>query len=305
MREAAGYSNADTFTLFERFKKVMKRRVPRIMVIVLVTVALLAAFILTALPGTTRSRIGDFFGQLFDPLTTVCQKGIDAVGRYFTAVKDSRDLKIRVSELEEEIGRLKREIAENQEKVKAYDELKTALNLLTRFENMTVRGAVVLNEEIGTYFDLMRIKAGRTHGVSAGGNTSYPVVDRNSALVGRIHSSEVNSSKVISLLHEAFSVSARVEGAYHSTFRVRGDLELRGKGLCLADNIPEGVPVKVGDRIVTSGEGGIFPSGIPIGEIVEVQSGGSDKMVTCVVRPDADFDDLQYVFVLMENDHVS
>jgi len=289
MREAAGYSNADTFTLFERFKKVMKRRVPRIMVIVLVTVALLAAFILTALPGTTRSRIGDFFGQLFDPLTTVCQKGIDAVGRYFTAVKDSRDLKIRVSELEEEIGRLKREIAENQEKVKAYDELKTALNLLTRFENMTVRGAVVLNEEIGTYFDLMRIKAGRTHGVSAGGNTSYPVVDRNSALVGRIHSSEVNSSKVISLLHEAFSVSARVEGAYHSTFRVRGDLELRGKG----------------DRIVTSGEGGIFPSGIPIGEIVEVQSGGSDKMVTCVVRPDADFDDLQYVFVLMENDHVS
>ena len=37
------------------------------MLIVLVTVALLAAFILTALPGTTRSRIGDFFGGIFVP----------------------------------------------------------------------------------------------------------------------------------------------------------------------------------------------------------------------------------------------
>jgi hypothetical protein len=80
----------------------MKRRVPRVMVIVIVTVALLALFILTALPGTTRSRLGDFFGNIFDPLTTAFNKAIDGVGGFFTAVRDNRDLKIRIGELEEE-----------------------------------------------------------------------------------------------------------------------------------------------------------------------------------------------------------
>ncbi len=281
----------------------MKRRVPRMMVIVLVTVALLALFILTALPGATRSRLGDFFGRVFYHLTSAFRKAIDGVSGFFTAVGDNRDLKLRVEELEEEVGKLNREIIENQEKIRAYDELKDALNLITRFDDSKVIGSVVLNDEIGPYYDLMRIKAGRKHGLDAGGNISFPVVDQSSALVGRVHSSETYSSKVMSLLHEAFSVSARVEGSYRSSFRVRGDVALREEGLCLGDSIPEGVPVKVGDRIVTSGEGGIFPGGIPIGEVISVSSSEDGKVVTCVIKPACDFDTLQYVFVILEREN--
>ncbi len=283
----------------------MKRRVPRMMVIVLVTVALLALFILTALPGATRSRIGDFFGRVFDPLASTFQKAIDKVGHFFTAVRDNKDLKIRIEELEEEVGRLSREINENKEKVKAYDELKDALNLVTRFDDSKVLGSVILNEELGPYHDLLRIKAGRKHGLDTSGNVSYPVVDRNSALVGRIHSSETFSSKVMPLLHEAFSVSARVDGSYRSSFRVRGDVMLREEGLCLGDNIPEGTPLKVGDLIVTSGEGGMFPGGIPIGEVVSLRSSEDGKIVTCAIKPICDFDSLTHVFVIMERDHES
>ncbi len=283
----------------------MKRRGPRIMVIVLVTVALLAFFILTALPSTTRSRVGDFFGRVFDPLTTVFRKGVDAVGSFFTAVGDNKNLRIHVGELEEEIGKLKREIVENEEKVKAYEELKSALNLVTRFEDSRVQGAVILNDAMGPYFDLMRVKAGRKHGLHASDSQAYPVVDLNSSLIGRVHSSEVNSSKVMTMLHEAFSVSARVEGAYRSTFRVRGDLALREQGFCLADNIPEGAPIKIGDKIVTSGEGGIFPGGIPIGEVVSLRSSEEGKVVTCVIKPAVDFKNLSYVFILLEQDDES
>ena len=136
--------------------------------------------------------------------------------------------------------------------MKAYEELKEALNLVTKFDDSKVLGSVILNEALGPYHDLMRIKAGRKHGLDAS-VTSYPVVDRHSALVGRVHSTETYSSKVLPLLHEAFSVSARVDGSYRSTFRVRGDVLLREQGLCFGDNIPEGTPLKVGDLIVTSG----------------------------------------------------
>jgi rod shape-determining protein MreC len=50
--------------------------------------------------------------------------------------------------------------------------------------------------------------------------------------------------------------------------------------------------VQRGDRIVTSGHGGSFPVGIPVGEIVQTESG------SVKVRPFADFSRLEFVRVV-------
>ena len=283
----------------------MKRRGPRVMLIVLVTVALLAAFILTALPGTTRSRIGDYFGGLFDPLASGFQQGFSVMRGYFGAVSENRRLLLQIGKLEEEKANLNLQILQNLNIMRAYDELKEALKLTTVFEDKEIHGAAVINRELGQAFDLLRIKAGRLHGISPAGNLTLPVVDQNMALIGRVHSSELGSSKVLPLLHEAFAVSAQVEGSYRSSFRVRGDLELQEQGLCLADNIAEGIPVHVGDRLVTSGDSGIYPEGILIGTVMETIPDASGKTMSCLVAPAADFDHLRYVFVLSEPDHES
>ncbi|NLB51262.1 MAG: rod shape-determining protein MreC [Clostridiaceae bacterium] len=283
----------------------MKRRGPRVMLIVLVTVALLAALILTTLPGTTRSRIGDYFGQVFDPVVTGFQKGLSTFGAYFSAVSDNKKLKERISRLEDEMADLNLEILQNQNKLEAYDELKEALHLTTAFEDKRIHGAAILNRELGPAFDLIRVKAGRLQGITTSGNETLPVVDQHMALIGRIHSTELSSSKILPLLHEAFAVSAHVEGTYRSSFRVRGDLALQSEGLCLADHIAEGIPVKVGDRLVTSGESGIYPEGILIGIVVEIVTDGSGLTMSCKVQPAADFEQMAYVFILTEPDHES
>ena len=283
----------------------MKRRGPRVMLIVLVTVALLAALILTALPGTTRSRIGDYFGGIFDPLVSNFQKGFSLIGGYFGAVSENRKLHRRIEELEEEKAGLNMQILQNLNKIRAYEEFKDAPKLTPSFEDKDIHGAAVINRELGPAFDLMRIKAGRVHGISPGANQTLPVVDQNMALIGRIHSSELMSSKVLPLLHEAFAVSAQVEGSYRSSFRVRGDLEWQQQGMCLADNIAEGIPIRVGDRLVTSGESGIYPEGILIGTVAEIIPDASGSIMSCLVIPAADFDDLRYVFVLADPDHES
>lgn len=283
----------------------MKRRGPRLMVIVLITVVLAVALILTALPGTTRARIGDFFGRLFDPVTQAFSDGMDHVRGFFNANKENQSLRQRVTELEEEQVRLRLEIEQHRDKIDTYEHLKDALHLVERFDDYRVVGAPVLNGPLDPTFDLWRIYAGRRDGVTVTENRSMPVVDAETRLVGRVHSTEIASSKVMPLTHEAFAVSARVEGAYRSTFRVRGDLSLRGDGLCIADEIAEGTPVRVGDRLVTSGEGGIFPEGIVIGEVIEVREDAARRSVTCVVKPLADVEHLTHVFVLMETDDAS
>ena len=50
--------------------------------------------------------------------------------------------------------------------------------------------------------------------------------------------------------------------------------------------------VRIGDRIVTSGSGGLFPSGLPIGEVSSIKDG------TAIVTPFVRFDRLEYVRVL-------
>lgn len=283
----------------------MKRRGPRIMVIVLISAGLLTTFILTALPGTTRSRLGDIFGSVFEPVRSFFQKGLQSTGDYFGAVSENRKLKDQVSLLEEEMARLNLELLQNQDKLSAYEELKEALGLVRAFENRRVQGAQVINREMGPFFDLFRIKAGRLEGLSSQADLTLPVIDKNMALIGRIHSSELKTSKVMPLLHQAFAVSVQVEGSYRSSFRVRGDLELQDQGLCLADNIEEGTPIRLGDRLITSGDSGLYPQGLIVGQVVAIQRDIHGKVLTCHVQPAADFQDLGYVFVLLEEDHAS
>lgn len=283
----------------------MKRRGPRVMVIVLITAGLLTAFILTALPGTTQSRLGDYFGSVFEPVFSLFQKGLDSTRGYFGAVSENRRLKDRIEELEADQASLNLQILQNKDKIQAYEELKEALHLVTAFENKTIQGAEVTNRELGPLFDLFRIRAGRLAGISVDPEETLAVVDQNMALIGRVHSSELKTSKVMPLLHEAFAVSARVEGTYKSSFRVRGDLELQAQGLCLADNIGEGTPIRLGDRLVTSGDSGLYPEGLVIGEVVALQTDIHGRLLSCHVQPACDFENLRYVFVLLEPDDES
>lgn len=73
--------------------------------------------------------------------------------------------------------------------------------------------------------------------------------------------------------------------------------EARDKAILAGDNSPRpgllyllpDVTLEVGDRVVTSGHGGLFPMGLPVGEVIEV----SETSVR--VRPYADWDHLDYL----------
>lgn len=65
-------------------------------------------------------------------------------------------------------------------------------------------------------------------------------------------------------------------------------------------NIPISADVKVGDRIVTSGLGGIYPAGFPVGEIRAISSDASGLFAAAVATPSASLDRSGEVLVLHE-----
>ncbi len=71
----------------------------------------------------------------------------------------------------------------------------------------------------------------------------------------------------------------------------------RSRAIMAGDNSPQpsllyllpGTSLQVGDRVTTSGHGGLFPPGLPVGEVAEVTDGGVR------VRPYVDWNHLDYL----------
>ena len=97
------------------------------------------------------------------------------------------------------------------------------------------------------------------------------------------------------------AVSATVLGKESATFGVV-DAYNRETGLFRMSRIDPNDPLEVGDTIITSGLGALFPRGIVIGTVVDKQVGDFGLTLTANIRPASAFDHLTEVFVVVAPD---
>ena len=137
-------------------------------------------------------------------------------------------------------------------------ELELALNVVTEDPTAQRLAAGVLSRIQGPFTREMRIDKGSSDGVSVGN----PVLSAQGTLVGTVTETLRSSSFVRLLTDGRSSIAARVLGS-------PADGVVRGDGGALTFDLVEGA-VSVGDTIVTSGLGGLYPSDIPIGQVSEL-----------------------------------
>jgi len=68
--------------------------------------------------------------------------------------------------------------------------------------------------------------------------------------------------------------------------------------------LPENTELLAGDLVVTSGKGGVYPSGLVVGSIESIHTDPSGMSRYAVVAPRADLDHLIQVFVIKQFDIV-
>ena len=103
---------------------------------------------------------------------------------------------------------------------------------------------------------------------------------------------------VLPLLHEGFSAAGKVNEVNGASVIVTGDSVLKKSGLCRVKALGKNIKLDPGTVIVTSGEGGLFPDGIPIGTIVSVDYSNPTE-VTATLRPFSSIGELEDVFVMI------
>lgn len=237
-------------------------------------------------------------GAIVSPI----QRGFKDLGNQFTdfwvAITDGIAIRQENEELREEIIRLEYLLTRNEEARIRYEELMDAFHIRDTFSNFEIYGATILSRESDEWFSVIRIALGLSDGIPQVDNNSYVVVDPRMNLVGRIIEINNAESTILPILHEGFVVVGKVNEVNGATVTITGDAALKRDELCLVTNIDENIILEVGDEIVTSGEGGLFPQGIPIGVIESVDY--SDPLnITATLRPYSNIGSLNDVFVMV------
>lgn len=270
----------------------------RIFIVVFVSLALLTVLLLSALPGSPLNILTSPLSAVLEPI----QKGLIGLGEqvsgFYVSVTDGLRIRRENTELAEENAALRSRIAQLEEAGRQYQELKDAFLLKDRFDSYDILGGRILTRDMGLWFDVFRIDRGRSDGLVVTETLSYAVINAQSHLVGRVLSTDLVAGKVLPLLHEGFVVSGKVDVVGGTIVRIRGDLNLKEQGLCRVDQIPAGASLQPGDVLVTSGIGGLFPAGIPIGSIELVVDSSTPGMRWATLRPFADLERLSTVFVM-------
>jgi rod shape-determining protein MreC len=201
--------------------------------------------------------------------------------------------------LKAENEKLKQEIAKMSIALANYDDFKQENELLrdmvgVRETNPDYRFemAQIISREPGNWFGTFTINKGTVDGVK----TYNPVITA-AGLVGYVSQAGTNWAKVSPITDSSVAVGAIVTRSREVAV-VEGDLELSKQNLCKLSYLQKDTAVIAGDRVETSGLGGVFPEGIMIGTVQEIKLEPHGLSKYAVIQPSVVLDDLRDVFVI-------
>ena len=142
--------------------------------------------------------------------------------------------------------------------------------------------ARVISDAGGAFVRSMLVNAGARNGVAKG-----QAVVVGDGLVGRVSSAGTRSARILLITDINSRVPVLVEASNNRAI-LAGDNSELPRLMFLAAN----AAIQPGDRIITSGHGGMFPPGLAAGEVVSVGDGGIR------IRPYAELGRLEFVRVV-------
>lgn len=240
----------------------------------------------------SRSLLNILFLNVLTPVQEkVTDGGSWLVGR--------KDYYFNLAHIYQENNRLKKEVEElqaaNYSTVEVWAENKRLRELLAyREENrqFTLITAKVIGRAPGRIKNEFIINRGRVDGIKE----NMPVVTAD-GLIGSIAMLYDNSAKVNLISHPQSSVGGLVQRVASRAVGIVGGEVIDGQYLKVS-KLSRDADVIVGDKIITSGFGGIYPKGLLIGEVLKVENADGGLLKYAIIKPSVNYDKLEEVMVI-------
>ena len=136
-------------------------------------------------------------------------------------------------------------------------------------------------------------------GTVNGAAVNDAVISDKGYLIGMVVEADTTSCKVMTILHPSFSAAGVVSRTRENGI-INGSTDYAGDGLCVLTNLERATETKMGDQVITTGLGGVFPPDLLVGTVQKVEPEVSGKSSIAVVRPGADPRTVKHVFVITD-----
>ncbi|MEZ5345926.1 MAG: rod shape-determining protein MreC [Pyrinomonadaceae bacterium] len=261
----------------------------------LLIVLLLANFILMAYDARAENeeRVIRVWTQaaanfIQSPVTTIGS----AVTGYINYLTNLRSAQSENDKLKQKIQELEVAVQESKELTVENRRLKSLLELKTDSE-IKIIPAQVIGRDTSVWFNAAIVNRGSLDGVKL----NMPIVV-NGGLVGRVTAVSPLTAQIDLITRDKSGLGAIVGelGSSNALGVVKGTGD---KDVLEMHYVPGYETVKVGDVVYTTGQGGVYPPGLKLGEVIEVRTGSATVPHQIFIKPSANLYSMQEVAILL------
>lgn len=263
-----------------------------------------AALILTIVPIVFSSMgltfvLRDAVNVLLTPaqkLFSYAAEGAKGFAEYFYKFNELRD---ENAELKERVAELEAQLYDSAELENMYSWMSEFLELKIANNDFELLAASVTGRESGNYSKILTLDVGSGAGVSVG----MPVITET-GVVGQISEVGYNWSKVKTIVEPNSSVGAYVEKTGDAGI-CSGSFPLSGDGLMELLYLPQDVVPSVGDRILSTGYGSVYPRGLVLGYVSSVEPNPYSRSMNVTVKAAVEMGAVSRVMVITSFEQVA
>lgn len=265
-----------------------KKRSGKIGIVITIILLIILVFI-SNLKLNKFSYIENAFSNLIMPIQsgiTYLVNKISGNDNYFATMdslkEENTSLKQKNTELEENLRKLEIIQAENST-------LKEYLSLTEQYKSFETIPAYIINKDVSNYSAIFVINVGSENGVK-----ENMTVIAAEGLVGHVISVTKDTAKVQTIIDTSNVVSVSLENSKDNVI-CRGILN--GREL-KATYISTDTVLTDGEKLYTSGMGGIYPKGIYIGTVKKINDTKNITDRSFIAEAAVDFENLETVLVI-------
>ena len=221
---------------------------------------------------------------------------VDGIGDHFASIEN---LQAENEALRQENAELRQELRAATPAAEENERLRKLLELRSQRNDLTFEAARITQRDVSNWSSTLMLNRGSRHGVEE----NDCAVDCYGNLVGVVTDAGLNWCAVTTILDTTSSIGATVFRTEQVAV-AQGQLGLMSEGQLALTYVDEPDKLIAGDLVVTSGLGGYYPSGLPIGTVTELRTDTGGLTQYAVLSPKADIGALTQVFLITEFDVV-
>ena len=259
-----------------------------------VALVLVGVMIYSATSGGFATIPETLTGLIVTPIQTLATSISNGVSGFFGDLTGGDELRQQLEQLQKENAELRQQLVDYDELKQTNDWYSEILGLHEENPEYTFAAGRVIARDPADYYGNFTISAGSYSDISV----NDPVVSTDGSLVGVVEEVGLTYSKVRTILDPSTKVAAQISRTGDTAYTAGSTVEMARQNSLRLTTLERSSGASAGDYVVTSGIGGVYPSGLLIGSVQQIRSATDGMTLDADIDLFADIYNLKQVMVI-------